>query len=48
MQAKGTGERVHEGDVFGVGGDDVGEVQTVEVGGADDWLVVDVADYGLC
>lgn len=47
VEAEGAGEGIDELDVICRGGDDVGEVEGVEVGVADDGLVVDVADDGL-
>ena len=47
VEAEGAGEGVDELDVVCGGGDDVREVEGVEVGVADDGLVVDVADDGL-
>ena len=47
MQAEGAGEGVDEHDVCGGGGDDVCQVELVEVGVTNESFVVDVADYGL-
>jgi hypothetical protein len=48
VQAEGAGKGVYELYVGGRGGrEDIGEVEFEEVGGAQDGLFVDVADYGL-